>query len=172
MRKETSSRPFSPFYDLFFRHVCRHSRLGEGLAVLDLLETVLLEANGLDLDETGGVHGGEALEGVHGGIGLGVEVAGIGLAAEDVGVTLVGHHADLTSNVLLGEDDGVLDAVGGYRLVIARLASVSVESNLQLALRAEVHAVVQLTRPRDGDELITELTDLGIHNKTLCRTRG
>lgn len=44
---------------------------------------------------------------------------------------------------------------------------VRVESNLQLALRAEVHAVVQLASPRDGDELITELTDLGVHNKTL-----
>lgn len=113
MRKETSSRPFSPIYDLCIRLACRYSRLGEGLAVLDLLKTVLLEADGVDLNETGGIHGGEALEGVHGGIGLGVEVAGIGLAAEDVGVTLVGHHADLTSNVLLGEDDGVLDAVGG-----------------------------------------------------------
>lgn len=100
-------------YDLCIRLACRHSRLGEGLAVLNLLKTVLLEADGVDLNETGGVHGGEALEGVHGGIGLGVKVAGIGLAAEDVGVTLVGHHADLTSNVLLGEDDGVLDAVGG-----------------------------------------------------------
>lgn len=41
------------------------------------------------------------------------------------------------------------------------------ESNLQLALRAEVHAVVKLASPRDGDELITELTDLGVHDKTL-----
>lgn len=118
MRKEALQSSLFHCFKIFLSDdvACRHSRLGEGLAILDLLETVLLEADGVDLDETGGVHGGEALEGVHGGIGLGVEVAGIGLAAEDVGGALVGHHADLTSNVLLGEDDGVLNAVGENRV--------------------------------------------------------
>lgn len=96
-------------------------RLAEGLAVLDLLETVFLETNGIDLDKAGGIHGREALEAVHGGIGLRIQVAGVTGATEDVRRALVDEHADLTSDILLGEDDGVLD---------------------ELALRAEVHAVV------------------------------
>lgn len=99
----------------------RRLRAAEGLAVLDLLETILLETNGVDLNETSGIHGREALEAVHGGIRLRIEVAGIARAAENVGRALVDEHANLASDILLGEDDGVLD---------------------KLALRAEVHAVV------------------------------
>lgn len=84
-------------------------RAAERLAVLDLLETVLLEADGVDLNETGGIHRGEALKAVHGGVLLRVKVAGIAGAAEHVGGALVAHHADLTGDVLLAEDDGVLD---------------------------------------------------------------
>lgn len=83
--------------------------LGQGLAVLDLLCSVLLETDGLDLNESGGVHGAEALQGVHGSILHRVEVACVALATLDVHSTLVCHQANLASNILLAEDNGVLN---------------------------------------------------------------
>ena len=90
---------------------CRSNNLSAAkrLAILNLLEAVLLEADGVDLNETSGVHGGESLKAVHRRVLLRVEVAGIAGTAEHVGRALVAHHADLTGDVLLTEDDGVLN---------------------------------------------------------------
>lgn len=133
---------------MFYYLLCTalNNLLGKGLAILDLLEAVLLQADGLDGNEARGVHGGEALKRVHRSILLRVEVAGIRLAAKDVGSALVNRHADLTSNVLLGVDEGVLK---------------------ELTLGREVHAVVEAVRPLNRDELVTELANLGVHDKTL-----
>lgn len=78
------------------------------------MQTVFLQADGIDLDEASRVHGREALERVHGSVLLRVEVAGVALAAQDVSVALVDGQPDLTGDVLLAEDDRVLDAVVVY----------------------------------------------------------
>jgi hypothetical protein len=64
-------------------------RLGKGLSVLDLLETALLETDGLDVDEASGIHGREALKTVHRSDLLGVEAAGVTGATKNVGVALI-----------------------------------------------------------------------------------
>ena len=60
--------------------------LAKGLAILDLLQAVLLKADGLDGDEATGVHGREALERVHGSVLLGVQVRRVAGPAEHVGL--------------------------------------------------------------------------------------
>ena len=60
--------------------------LAKGLAILDLLQAVLLEPDGLDGDKAARVHGREALEGVHGRVLLGVQVRRVARSAEDVGL--------------------------------------------------------------------------------------
>ena len=91
-------------------------------------------------------HWGEALEGVHGRLSLGVEVGGCAGASDDVFLALVGDHVDLALDVPLAEDDGVVE---------------------ELALWAEVHAVVETGGPVRGDHLVTDSTDLGVHAKAL-----
>lgn len=61
-------------------------------------------------------------------------------------VAFVRHHSDLTSDVSLREDDTVL---------------------YKLALRAEVHSIIQLARPSPRDELVAKIPDLRVHDKTL-----
>lgn len=85
--------------------------LGEGLAVLDLLLSVFLEADGLDGNETGGIHGRESLEGVHGSILLRVQVGGVAGSAQNVRVAFVSGQPDDTSDVVLTEDDRVVNLV-------------------------------------------------------------
>lgn len=85
--------------------------LGEGLAILDLLFAILLEADGLDGNEARSIHRREPFEGVHGSILLGVQVGSIAGSAENIGVTLVSGQPDDTSNIVLAEDDRVLNLV-------------------------------------------------------------
>lgn len=67
--------------------------LAKGLAVLDLLLTILHEADGLDGNEASSIHVGEFLERVHGSIRLIVEVGSVAGPAWDIGVALVsGQH--------------------------------------------------------------------------------
>ena len=61
-------------------------------------------------------------------------------------MALVHSKADLAIDALLGGNDGLVEP---------------------LALRGEVHAVVEALRPLDGYKLISELTDLGVEDKTL-----
>lgn len=128
---------------------------------------VLLETNGRDGDETGGLGGREVTNLVHGGLAHVVELLGLGGAAENGDGALVSTAADLAVDGLLGSSDGGLE---------------------ELALGGEVHAVVQklhtldLTKKKSwsyeaylgvvgGDERITQSTDLTIQNKTLKVTK-
>ena len=63
-------------------------RFGKRLALSDLALAKLLQADSLDGDEAGGVHGGEGRERVHGRVLLAVEVARLAAATEGVGVAL------------------------------------------------------------------------------------
>lgn len=117
----------------------------EVLPLLGLLETVFLETNGLDTDESGGVHGAEVLESVHAGLELRVQVLSLARSALDVDVALVAHQADLAVDALLAEEEGVLD---------------------ELAFGGEVHAVVKEGGPGVCDELIPQCANLAIEDET------
>ena len=114
--------------------------------MLGLGLSVLLEADGLDGDEAGGVGWLEGTDLVHGGLRGIVQLLGLGGAAEDVEVALVDAAADLSVNVLLGGDDGV---------------------GQELALWREVKTVVKDLGVVEGDELVAESTNLTVEDKTL-----
>jgi hypothetical protein len=61
-------------------------------------------------------------------------------------VAFVRHHPDLTSDVLLREDDTILQ---------------------ESVFRTEIHSIIQLARPSPRDELVAKLPDLRVHDKTL-----
>lgn len=91
-------------------------------------------------------HWGEALESIHGRLSLGVQVGGLAGASDNECVALVSYQVDLALDVPLAEDDGVVE---------------------ELSLWAKVHAVVEAGGPVGGDHLVTDGTDLGVHDKTL-----
>ena len=72
----------------------------QALTLLGLLETVLLQPDGLDGNEASGVSGLEVLQGVHRGLLGGVELLGAAGATKDVSVTLVQADADLAVDAL------------------------------------------------------------------------
>lgn len=138
---------------------------GKRLAVLDFAGTVLLQTDSLNSNEAARVlyhivslvclnarfqkatyHWGKALEGVHGRLSLGVKVGGLAGTSDNECAALVGEHVDLALNVPLAEDDGVVK---------------------EFTLWAEVHAIVQTGGPVRGDHLVTDGTDLGVHDKAL-----
>lgn len=97
----------------------------------------------LNGDEASRVHGAEVVQGVHGRLFLGVELLRSTGATEDIGVALVELQPDLTIDPALREQQAVFD---------------------ELTLGGKVHAVVQLVTPVVADELIAQVTDLGIHD--------
>lgn len=112
---------------------------------------VLLETDGRHVDEASGLSGGEVTDLVHGGLAHVVQLLGLGGTTEDGNETLVGAAADLAVDGLLGSGDGGLE---------------------ELALGGEVHAVVQELGVVEGDERVTQSTNLTVHNKTLKVTRS
>lgn len=134
----------------------------QSLASGGLHLTVLLETNGGHVDEASGLGGGEVTNLIHGGLGHVVELLGLGGATENGNGALIGAAADFTVDGLLGSGDGALK---------------------ELALRGEVHAVVQELDMLDqrihyrryraylgvvgGDERIAQSTDLTVHDKAL-----
>jgi hypothetical protein len=120
--------------------------LAERLAILGLLGTILLQSDRLDSNEAGAVHRRECVQAVHGGILLGVERAGLARSSKNIDIALVHPEANLSIDAFLSRNDGLIEP---------------------LTLRGEVHAVVETLRPLNGHELVSELTDLGIEDKTL-----
>ena len=111
-----------------------------------LLQTVLLEADGSDADESGRVLGAEVVKGVHGRLLGIVQLLGLGATAEDVGVALVASEADETVDTALGSDQAGVEP---------------------LTLGREVHAVVQKLAPLLGDEGVAQRAHLAVHDETL-----
>lgn len=112
---------------------------------------VLLETDGRHVDEASGLSGGEVTDLVHGRLAHVVQLLGLGGTTEDGNETLVGAAADLAVDGLLGSGDGGLE---------------------ELALGGEVHAVVQELGVVEGDERVTQSTNLTVHDKTLKVTRS
>jgi hypothetical protein len=117
------------------RHVC---------TLLRFLEPVLLQTDALDSDEAGSVHGAEVVQRIHRSLFLGVQLLRLARATKHVGVALVQLHPHLAVDPALREEQAVLD---------------------ELALRAEVHAVVELVAPVVADELVAQVAHLGVHDK-------
>jgi hypothetical protein len=95
-------------------------------ALLRLLEPVLLQSNALDRNEASRVHWAEVVQCVHRRLLLRIQLLRLARSAEYVRVALVQLHAHLAVDSSLGEEQAVLD---------------------ELALGAEVHAVVELVAP-------------------------
>lgn len=143
-----------------------HLDRGKRLAVPDLAGTILLQTDSLDSNEAARVlnhivsfgsrqkalfqkatyHWGEALESIHGRLGLGVEVRGLAGSSDNECAAFIGNQIDLALDVPLAKDDGVVE---------------------ELSLWAEVHAIVETGGPVRGDHLVTDGTDLGVHDKAL-----
>lgn len=86
-------------------------RLDKRLALLGLHVAVLLQTDGHDADEAGGVAGLKVANLVHAALAHVVQLLGLGPAAEDAEGALVGTAADLAVDVLLGGDDRVLEVL-------------------------------------------------------------
>ena len=97
------------------------------LASSSLHLSVLLEADSGDIDETGGLGGGEVTNLVHAGLGHVVQLLSLGGATKDGDGALVGAAADLAVDGLLRGSDGGLE---------------------ELTLGGEVQTVVQELRIR------------------------
>lgn len=107
--------------------------------------TVLLDSDGLHSDEARGVLWGEASQLVHRGLGLVVQLLGVRVSTQDRHGTLVGSGSDGTVDGDLGRRDHGSDV---------------------LTLRSEVHTVVQQLGVRDGDELISQGSNLSVQGQT------
>lgn len=118
----------------------------ELLASINLGLAVLLDSNGVDGDETGGVSGVKVGELVHGGLGGIVELLGLGGSAKDVHATLVESASDLTVDGLLGRSD---------------------HGSHKLALGSVVQTVVENLGEGGGDKLVSDGSDLSVHDQTL-----
>lgn len=87
------------------------------LASLGHLAAVLLEADGLDGDEAGGVLGAEVTNLVHGGFAHVVQLLGVGPAAENRVLSLVAATTDGTVDDVLGSLDALEEEAGLGRKV-------------------------------------------------------
>lgn len=119
-------------------------RSSQPFTLLGLHLAILLQTNGLDLDEAARLIGLEAANLVHGALLLIVQLLGLAAAAEHDGVALVQAQADLAVDRLLGGDDAGLE---------------------ELALGGEVQAVVQHAGVRDGDELVAQGAHLAVQRQ-------
>lgn len=82
------------------------------LARLGHLASVLLETDGVDADEAGGVLGSEVTNLVHGGLLHVVELLGVGPAAENTEGALVATATDGTVDRILRGLDALEDKLG------------------------------------------------------------
>ncbi|THV88227.1 Bystin-domain-containing protein [Aureobasidium pullulans] len=134
---------------------------GEKLPVLwhHLLHhaAVLLQADGVDGDEAGGVLGTEVADDVHGGLVHVVELLGVGPAAEDAEGALVDAAADGTVDAVLRSGNALEEelALGGEVETVS-WSWVEGEECEETYL-----GVVE------GQELITESANLTVHGETL-----
>lgn len=106
----------------------------------------LLQADSVDADEAGSVARSKVTNLIHGAFALVVQLLGVGPATNDAEHALVNAAADGAVDLLLGLDDAGLE---------------------ELALGGEVQTVVEDLGVVEGDELVTESTDLTVHDQSL-----
>lgn len=107
--------------------------------------SVLLETDGLDLDEAGGGRWLEVSDLVHGGLGGIVELLGVGPAAENDEVTLVSTASDGSVDVLLGCGDAGRE---------------------EFHFWGEENTVVQDLAVVDGDEVVAKSSHFTVEGET------
>ena len=95
------------------------------------------------------------------------------LAVENTRVARAADHVHLEYSVNSGNANERVDQ--SYIALVSQQTDLAIDMLLRddyasidkFALGAEVHAVVDEARPRDGAELVTEFPNLGVHNERL-----